>query len=33
MPANIVRGQQAKDVAIYVAMCAAVPKCNVSGGG
>ena len=31
MPANIVRGQQAKDVAIYVAKCAAVPHCDVSG--
>ena len=29
MPANILRGQQAKDVAIYVALCAAAPHCNV----
>jgi mono/diheme cytochrome c family protein len=29
MPPNIVRGQQAKDVAIYVAHCAASATCNV----
>jgi mono/diheme cytochrome c family protein len=29
MPTNIVRGQQAKDVAIYVAQCSAEPTCNV----
>jgi mono/diheme cytochrome c family protein len=31
MPPNIVRGQQARDVAVYVARCAAEPKCDVSG--
>jgi len=31
MPDNLLRGQQARDVAMYVAKCAAVPKCNVSG--
>ena len=30
MPANLLRGQQAKDVAIYVSQCAAVPKCGVT---
>jgi len=29
MPDNILRGQQARDVAIYVAQCAAVPHCGV----
>lgn len=29
MPPNIVRGQQARDVAVYVARCAAVKACNV----
>ena len=33
MPQNIVRGQQAKDVAIYVAHCAAEPNCNVNDVG
>jgi mono/diheme cytochrome c family protein len=33
MPSNIVRGQQAKDVAVYVAKCAAVPKCDVGAAG
>jgi mono/diheme cytochrome c family protein len=33
MPSNIVRGQQARDVAVYVAKCAAAPKCNLAGGG
>jgi len=31
MPDNILHGQQAKDVAIYVAKCAAVPNCDVAG--
>jgi mono/diheme cytochrome c family protein len=31
MPPNIVTGQQARDVAYYVAKCAAVPKCDVGG--
>jgi mono/diheme cytochrome c family protein len=30
MPQNILRGKQADDVAIYVALCAAAPKCNVN---
>jgi len=29
MPANILRGQQARDVAVYVAECAANPHCGV----
>jgi mono/diheme cytochrome c family protein len=29
MPANILQGQQADDVAIYVAKCAGVANCNV----
>jgi hypothetical protein len=31
MPANLVNGQDAKDVAVYVAKCAAVPHCGVPG--
>jgi hypothetical protein len=31
MPDNLLRGQQADDVAVYVARCAAVPHCGVSG--
>jgi len=31
MPPNLVRGTAAKDVAVYVARCAAVPDCKVSG--
>ena len=31
MPDNILEGQQAKDVAAFVARCSAVPKCNVGG--
>ena len=31
MPDNLLRGQEAKDVAVYVARCAAVAHCNVSG--
>ena len=31
MPPNLLRGQQAKDVATYVAKCAAEPHCSVSG--
>ena len=30
MPANILEGQQARDVAVYVAQCAAVPHCDVN---
>ena len=33
MPDNIVRGQQAKDVAVYVALCAASTTCNVQAAG
>ncbi|HZO96547.1 MAG TPA: cytochrome c [Gaiellaceae bacterium] len=29
MPPNLLRGQQARDVAVYVAKCAAVPRCSV----
>jgi cytochrome c2 len=29
MTANLVHGQQARDVAVYVGMCAAVPNCGV----
>jgi hypothetical protein len=31
MPANILTGQDAKDVAVYVAQCSAMPHCGVSG--
>jgi hypothetical protein len=31
MPPNLLHGQQAKDVAVYVAKCSAVPHCDVSG--
>jgi hypothetical protein len=31
MPANLLHGQQASDVAVYVAKCAAVKSCNTSG--
>jgi mono/diheme cytochrome c family protein len=31
MPPNIIVGQQARDVSVYVAKCSAVPKCDVSG--
>jgi len=30
MPDNIVRGQDAKDIAVYVAQCSAVPNCGVT---
>jgi mono/diheme cytochrome c family protein len=30
MPDNILQGQQARDVAVYVALCAANPHCNVN---
>jgi mono/diheme cytochrome c family protein len=30
MPANLLRGQDARDVATYVAKCAAQPKCGVT---
>ena len=30
MPTNIVQGQQAKDVAVYVAKCSANPACGVT---
>jgi len=33
MPDNLLRGQDAKDVAVYVAKCAAVPKCGVKAAG
>jgi mono/diheme cytochrome c family protein len=29
MPANLVSGQQASDVSVYVAICAGVPHCDV----
>jgi mono/diheme cytochrome c family protein len=29
MPDNILRGEQARDVAVYVAQCSAVPHCGV----
>lgn len=29
MPDNLLRGEQARDVAVYVAQCAAVPNCGV----
>lgn len=29
MPDNLLRGEQARDVAVYVAKCAAVPHCGV----
>jgi cytochrome c2 len=29
MTANLVHGQQARDVAVYVGMCSAVPNCGV----
>jgi hypothetical protein len=31
MPPDLVRGTAAKDVAVYVARCAAVSKCKVAG--
>jgi mono/diheme cytochrome c family protein len=31
MPANLIQGQDAKDVAVYVAKCSAVPHCGVAG--
>ena len=31
MTPNLLHGQQARDVAWYVAQCAAVPHCNISG--
>lgn len=30
MPANLVNGQDANDVAVYIAKCAAVPSCGVT---
>jgi cytochrome c553 len=33
MPDNLFRGQDAKDVAVYVAKCAGVPKCGVQAAG
>ena len=30
MPPNLLQGQDAKDVAVYVAKCAGVPKCGVT---
>jgi mono/diheme cytochrome c family protein len=29
MPANLLTGQDAKDVAVFVAQCAAVPHCKI----
>ena len=31
MPDDLLRGQQARDVALYVAKCAGVAKCDVGG--
>jgi hypothetical protein len=31
MPAGLLHGQDAKNVAMYVAKCAAVPHCKVGG--
>jgi mono/diheme cytochrome c family protein len=31
MPDNLLRGQQARDVAMYVAKCSAVANCDVAG--
>ena len=31
MPPNLLQGQDAKNVAVYVAQCSAVPHCGVSG--
>ena len=33
MTPNLLHGQQAKDVAVFVAKCAAVPTCSVSASG
>jgi mono/diheme cytochrome c family protein len=33
MPTNLVRGKQADDVSVFVAKCAAEPKCSVSASG
>jgi mono/diheme cytochrome c family protein len=33
MPDNIVNGQQAKDIAVYVAQCSANTQCNVKAAG
>jgi mono/diheme cytochrome c family protein len=33
MPDNLLRGQQARDVAVYVAMCAAEPSCSPTASG
>ena len=30
MPSNLLKGQDAKDVAVYVAKCAGVPSCGVT---
>jgi len=30
MPANLLRGQQARDVAVYVAQCSSNPKCGIT---
>ena len=30
MPANLVKGHDANDVATYVAKCAAVPSCGIT---
>jgi hypothetical protein len=31
MPPDLIHGRQARDVAVYVARCAAEPHCKVSG--
>lgn len=33
MPPNLIVGQQARDVAVYVARCSAVSKCDLSAAG
>ena len=33
MPPNLITGQDARDVAVYVAKCAAVPHCGVTAAG
>ena len=33
MPPNLITGQDARDVADYVAKCSAVPHCGVTAAG
>jgi len=33
MPPNLITGQDARDVAVYVAKCSAVPHCGVTAAG